>query len=671
MTRWSPISCAPPATALGTAPRPRTLWPRVTLWLVATIILVLHAWQYLPFIEDDALISLRYARRLLDGYGLTWTDGPRVEGYSNLLWILLVATPGLFGADLVLSARVLGVVGTSAAIAAVVWEAGRSPGSPGVNPGAQQCAPEALVHQTAGPGVWGTCVAALMLALANPIAVWAIGGLEQPLLAALLAWGIVLTIPLLKPPRVAAVRILAPSLLFALACLTRPDGAIFAAAAALAILIVHRPLRAPLRTITILVSLPVLFCAGQLAFRLAYYGEWVPNTALVKLTPSLHHFAGGGRYLLNGLLALTPLSWLALLFLLIGLFKRSERRRMCFLLVLGGAWAGYLVFIGGDIFPSWRHGIPLVLLFAMILARGVSWLTPYARDAGWKGLGILVTIGLFTWFVQEQRSTARLNRWLMNADWQWNSQAVGLMLKQGFGDRQPLLAVSSAGALPYWSELPAIDTLGLNDHYLPRHPPADVGRGLLGHELGDGRYVLERRPDLIVFHGGGGRATGVFRSEKEMQANPQFTQMYTLVHFEARRPRRCGASVWLRRYSEKIGIRDTGDRVVIPAYLLNADPETSAYLDADGRFVVAVSSQRPAGIRDLLLESGRWRIELNPPAEISVEMRTPVDAADTLAYLGAYEFVLTGSATLPVDLFLVTERPGEVEIHEVSLIRKP
>ena len=48
--------------------------------------------HYYPFLSDDALISLRYASRLLQGKGLTWTDGPPVEGYSNLLWTLL----GLF-----------------------------------------------------------------------------------------------------------------------------------------------------------------------------------------------------------------------------------------------------------------------------------------------------------------------------------------------------------------------------------------------------------------------------------------------------------------------------------------------------------------------------------------------------------------------------------------------
>ena len=35
------------------------------------LLLLFHAGRYYPFIADDALISLRYARRLVEGQGLT------------------------------------------------------------------------------------------------------------------------------------------------------------------------------------------------------------------------------------------------------------------------------------------------------------------------------------------------------------------------------------------------------------------------------------------------------------------------------------------------------------------------------------------------------------------------------------------------------------------------
>src|SRR5436190_21845758 len=41
---------------------------------------------------DDQMISMRYAENLASGAGLVWNaGGPRVEGYSNFLWLLYMA----------------------------------------------------------------------------------------------------------------------------------------------------------------------------------------------------------------------------------------------------------------------------------------------------------------------------------------------------------------------------------------------------------------------------------------------------------------------------------------------------------------------------------------------------------------------------------------------------
>ena len=87
--------------------RRRTLWVAAAALPALCVFLVQVGWTY-PFFSDDSFISLRYAERLLEGQGLTWTDGERVEGYSNLLWVLLVALFGACGVELVTAARALG-----------------------------------------------------------------------------------------------------------------------------------------------------------------------------------------------------------------------------------------------------------------------------------------------------------------------------------------------------------------------------------------------------------------------------------------------------------------------------------------------------------------------------------------------------------------------------------
>ena len=50
------------------------------------------------FLCDDAFISFRYVRNLLEGHGLVFNPGEYVEGYSSFLWVLeLSAIWGLSG----------------------------------------------------------------------------------------------------------------------------------------------------------------------------------------------------------------------------------------------------------------------------------------------------------------------------------------------------------------------------------------------------------------------------------------------------------------------------------------------------------------------------------------------------------------------------------------------
>ncbi|MBK7758077.1 MAG: hypothetical protein IPI35_17100 [Deltaproteobacteria bacterium] len=45
-------------------------------------------------VVDDAFVSFRYVNNLLSGHGLVWNLDERVEGYTNLLWVLLLAALG-------------------------------------------------------------------------------------------------------------------------------------------------------------------------------------------------------------------------------------------------------------------------------------------------------------------------------------------------------------------------------------------------------------------------------------------------------------------------------------------------------------------------------------------------------------------------------------------------
>ncbi len=66
-----------------------------------------HSWHYTI---DEAAISAAYAVHMVDGHGLVANvGGPRVEGFSNPLWVLLLALAYAVGVEPILAAKTLGV----------------------------------------------------------------------------------------------------------------------------------------------------------------------------------------------------------------------------------------------------------------------------------------------------------------------------------------------------------------------------------------------------------------------------------------------------------------------------------------------------------------------------------------------------------------------------------
>src|SRR5437870_9145345 len=78
-----------------------------------------------PFVIDDAFISFRYAENLVRGYGLVYNPGERVEGYTNFLWVLLIAGFHALGADSLSAAKVLGALANASTLILVGNEAWR------------------------------------------------------------------------------------------------------------------------------------------------------------------------------------------------------------------------------------------------------------------------------------------------------------------------------------------------------------------------------------------------------------------------------------------------------------------------------------------------------------------------------------------------------------------
>jgi len=626
---------------MGDARKLRALKSALVFALVAGIpllVLAIHASRYYPFIADDSLISLRYADRLLQGDGLTWSNGVRVEGYSNLLWVLFCALLGLLGVDLIDATRILGFAGMGAAILAI----------------ASLYRPKRLYD--ALPALAG----GLGVALSGPAAVWTVGGLEPPLLVGLIAWASVLSLKLLEHEAASPREVVWPGILFGLACLTRPDSPIFVAVTAGAILALGRFDRSAWKKASLLVAIPLVFVVAQEIFRLVYYNDFIPNSAHAKLAFSYARARGGLTYLGGGLLPLAGLLIPAVASVVAAARISALRVRVAFFAAPLIAWSAYVVVIGGDIFPGRRHLVVVVLFLSLLSAE--FW--AFIRNRAVAGIAVTASILLLGW---GQWSGDPEHQRAIEERWEWDGEIIGNLLKQAFGPQEPLLAVDAAGCLPYFSGLPSLDMLGLNDRFLAHHPPPNFGKGPLGHELGNGQYVLRRKPDLVIFCLPQGSARPCFRSEGEMFLAPEFHRQYMLVPFLGTEPRGAQSLIWVRTESASIGIQRSDDRIVVPGYLLQTGFGGKALLDSEGRIGLHVPRRAKATLKDFSLTPGDWRLQLEASGAPTIDLWQSGNDTPLLSGTDARVFTLPNNGRKAIDLQLT----GEAHIREIVFHRVP
>ena len=309
----------------------------------------------------------------------------------------------------------------------------------------------------------------------------------------------------------------------------------------------------------------------------------------------------------------------------------------------------YIIFVGGDIFPAYRHFIPIIVTFAFSLVEGCGMAMMeinkrLPKYAGFFLGAIFISCMTFVFF----QFTDKENKLALEERWEWDCRVIGLLLNHAFSEQKPLVAVTAAGCLPYWSKLPALDMLGLNDYYLPRHPPKDIGEGLLGHELGNGKYVLSKQPDIIIFNIG--ELESNLRSGKEMQKLAEFYDLYTPIKVLGKYPYNRIATIWFYKYSPKIGIQKTTTEIRVPGFLLTGE-NTMAYLNEKGKLIMSIPSGQSASIVIDSAVDQNWTIEVR--GSHSEEIRSEVKQTGT---------------SLEVRLFSESQYP--IEIDELVLTTK-
>jgi hypothetical protein len=504
-----------------------------------------ESWELQPQF-DDAYISYRYAANLVEGHGLVFNIGEYVEGFTNLLWTLLVAGGIALGFEANVVAHALGLA-SGVAVLAVTYVYART--------------------QFSSAQAWIAALPVWIVVCFTSFARWSTSGLETPLFAASVTAALA---------ALARGRIGWATAGVSLATLTRPEGAIVAAVVfgfhlAAAWRSGWRAWTGPLAYAVLLVLLTV--------FRLAYYGSPVPNTFYAKVPGvpigfGLHYFLA---FLRDGAAFLLVPAAIA------AIRERLWRPGAAFI----AAVAVYVVYVGGDTSSHFRFFVPVLPCLALLSVRG-AWIVADANRylgvvvstcipaaISWQVLGsapvalLLVSAGLLLVWA----ATVRVERrWIARAASIALAGAVGLHLVGAFsttpgqverwsrttkraqslervrnydrfvelrgkskaevilgrGGPVPLVAATGIGSFGYYSRLPIVDILGLADATVARSESVTRTRGLPlpGHQRSNADYILSRRPDYILTPKRG--SPSLVRAAHDIWAHPDFNRYYEL-----------------------------------------------------------------------------------------------------------------------------------------------
>jgi hypothetical protein len=329
------------------AAAPSDRWRARMIYLPVIVPFVLGILVVLEFVKDDAYISFRYAHNLVTGQGLVFNHGERVEGFTNFLWVFVLAPFEALGWDLFQVCEVLALVLGVACLATTwrmtAWVSG---------------------DRRYASFLWG----AMWLATSSSYVLWAKSGLEQPLgtlLPIAGAWILWTARERVRPER----RMLAAGLVMGAGCMTRPE--LHAMAILVGLPLVVDAVRA--RRIT---RAQLLYVAGILAvtvpchaFRYAYYGSFLPNTFYAKTSSSALVWREGLRSL-GELLAFNHTGYLAVLAPL-AFVQRRRRLEIATMALVALAFMAFVVSVGADEMQWYRLYLPALPFLCVLAALGL------------------------------------------------------------------------------------------------------------------------------------------------------------------------------------------------------------------------------------------------------------------------------------------------------------
>jgi len=442
------------------------------------------------FFQDDAFISYRYVKNFLNGDGLVFNIGERVEGFTNFGWIIYLILWDSFYIDFILVSKVTGILFGAGFIFVTYLTA---------------------LKIFDKKSRWLALLPVYLLGASMSLPYWSQSGLETGAFAFFAALSFYLY---LKQSW---------QLVFALliAVWLRPEGALIAAMLIVIEAVVEK--RIPKFAIACS-AIALIFSLPFVAFKQIYYGSILPNPFYAKTGLSLEQLTAGLDYTAR---FFSHYGFYGVGLIVCVLFWKKLPNEMRAVLLFFVMYTLYIVLIGGDVLKVHRFFIPLLglsgilVVYAIwVLVRKLSHKTQYL---------VLFLSALPLMFLTYSLPKDYI---LLYSEREKGLVESMQLLARDIKASDPTdfsAAHTTIGVFSY--ELighKVIDMLGLTDTMIARHPQAQVieFESTWRERNYNAAYVLEQGPEYIVFSTGDKPSAP---AEQALLLYPQFLKSYVSI----------------------------------------------------------------------------------------------------------------------------------------------
>ncbi|MCE9499792.1 MAG: hypothetical protein K8R21_04740 [Leptospira sp.] len=445
---------------------------------------------------DDAYISFRYAENLINGHGLVFNIGEYVEGYSNFLWILMIAGGMKLGVAPEASAILISIFCAAGTVGVITFFAFKTSKN------------EIFEYSAMYPAILFTGIGNYWI--------WTFGGGLEPILFSFLNTAAILYFAAYSKSDLTNRRLFFLSILCFLIALTRPEGVMTFVYFSLAVLFIQRDQKIINKVLWF--GLPFIFLFGiYLVWKISYFGDLIPNTFYAKVEMSGNQVLNGAKYCLKFFAAYSIIT----IFLFPAVWIHTQKMRYNYLIVgFIIMYTGFVIVVGGDFMFAFRLYVPIAPLLAVLAFNGI--------EAVFNGNLLFMVIGVTTIFSTTQSRFHPEFKWEIEKYTTVNhGEKAGKFIAKNF-PANAKIAVTAAGAIPYFSKLYTIDMLGLTNREIAQNGMTDIQSDITGHLKYNIPIVIQKRPEIIYFGDGFGSAIPLRRAEKDLFVTEYFQKNHSL-----------------------------------------------------------------------------------------------------------------------------------------------